>query len=105
MAGRPYDFSQPDAVLPVRHVPAGFLKIDRVVFDALRASGRCPEYRLQNRDVVHFFPTSVSQGVFLSEDYGFCELAASVGHVPHVHMGCRLKHIGRYVYKGESQGT
>jgi len=101
LPGQPYNLSSGVEVVPAMHVPAGFLKIDRAVFESLRASGRCPSYQLQGRNVTHFFPTVVAKGAFLSEDYGFCELAASVGHVPHLHTGCRVKHIGRQTFQAD----
>jgi hypothetical protein len=103
LPGQTYNPSSRVEVVPALHVPAGFLKIDRAVFESLRASGHCPSYRLQGRKVTHFFPTVVEEGSFLSEDYGFCELAASVGHVPHLHTGCRVKHIGRQAFVADVQ--
>jgi len=88
------------APVRVKRVGAGFLRIERRVFEDLIASGACPASNWEQRPVHHFFPTGLFEGEFLSEDYYFCELARRAGHEIHIDPRIRLKHAGRIIYTG-----
>jgi hypothetical protein len=89
-------------LLPVLGVPTGFLRIERRVFQKLIDAAACAPYNLNGKTHYHFFRAGVSNGVFLSEDYFFSELARSVGFQPYIHPEIRLNHVGRMVYTRES---
>jgi hypothetical protein len=86
-------------VIPVLYAPCGFLSIERRVFTDMAASGSCPQYSEQGNTLNHFFQSGVIDGVFLPEDYYFCELARRSGHPAFVDTAIRLRHIGRAVYE------
>lgn len=92
----------PSGLTPVRYAPCGFLSIERRVFDDLLAGGSCPGYGLHGQKLHHFFQSGVVDGVFLSEDYYFCELARRAGHPPFIDPAIRLRHIGRNVYQRDT---
>jgi hypothetical protein len=92
-AGKPF---------PVKYTGAGFLKIERRVFTDLENSGRCPFYASgDGGQIRHFFGTGVLDGVFMSEDYQFCELAAQAGHRVHLDPRIRLRHVGKWTFERE----
>jgi AmiR/NasT family two-component response regulator len=43
-------------------------------------------------------PEREAEGIFLSEDYAFCENARKVGVKAYIDTGIQLGHIGEYVY-------
>lgn len=90
-----------DGLLPVRGVPTGFLRIERVVFQRLIDSQLCPAYSMNGQKLHHFFQSGLRDGSFLSEDYFFSELARSAGFQPYIHPRIRLKHVGRAIYPVE----
>jgi hypothetical protein len=83
----------------VQRVGTGFLRIDRVVFDALIERQLAVEYPLESNRLHHFFPSGVLDGQFLSEDYYFCELAARAGFPVRIDARIRLKHVGRFIFQ------
>src|ERR1700735_4666324 len=88
------------ALIPVRHAPCGFLRIDRRVFDDVAKSGLSPQlkYSFEGHPLHHFFQTGVIDGELLPEDYYFCDLARKAGHPPFVDTAIRLRHVGRAIY-------
>jgi hypothetical protein len=85
-------------LLPARAVPAGFLRIQRSVFEDLIRSGLCVSFRSSASVLHHFFQSGVVNGSFLSEDYMFCHLARQVGHPALIEPRIRLGHVGRKTY-------
>jgi hypothetical protein len=88
-----------DKPFQVRHAGAGFLKIERRVFQDLIASGSFPSYPgADGQTTHHFFASGVVDGEFLSEDYYFSEIATRAGHPVYVDPRIRLAHVGRWTY-------
>jgi hypothetical protein len=86
----------------VARVGAGFLRIDREVFEKLILGGHVVDYPVNETRVHQFFPTGVLNGEFVSEDYYFCALAARAGYSIHIDTRIKLKHVGRLVYQATS---
>jgi hypothetical protein len=97
----PNDPARPE-YRPLARAGTGFLRIDRLVFDALVANGSVASYPVGNAKVHQFFPTGVRNGEFLSEDYYFCELAAQAGFSVYADTRIQLKHVGRFVYQSKA---
>jgi hypothetical protein len=80
-------------MIKARFVPGGFLKIDRSVFEAVIASGKCAIYGAGKYH--HFYNGRIMFDNLLSEDYSFSDLVYSVGIQPWINCGVRLSHDGR----------
>ena len=107
----------PSGVIEVKHSGTGFMCIHRRVFEKLY--DKVPEYRestvtldgerLKNEDgtdlyplTKDFFALSISEdGLYLSEDYHFCELWRSVGGKIYADLDMKLRHIGTHVFDGD----
>jgi hypothetical protein len=98
---------QPDLAPPVpgnedyrlvRRLGTGFLRIDRSAFETLIQKKIAVPYPLDGAQLHQFFPSGVIDGVFLSEDYFFCELLARAGLAIHIDTRIRLRHVGRFIY-------
>lgn len=78
-------------IAPVTRLPTGLMLIRRVVLDTLARSVRC-----YGKGEFHdFFQLFICDDEYLSEDFGFSELAVRAGFIPHLHRGIDLGHIGR----------
>jgi hypothetical protein len=96
--------------LEVRHAGTGFMMIKRGVFELLRPyvnSYRASDYKFTDTgeyvdpEVSEFFATSVNEaGVFLSEDYHFCDLWRKHGGKVHVNPLINLTHLGTHRFYG-----
>ena len=92
--------------LQVRHVPTGFLKIDRAVLKKLR--NHVPSYQQERLEGTgwethhDFFPVRVSGNMYESEDWAFCTLVRQ-------HLDCGvwlntrvvLNHTGTFTYTAQ----
>ena len=93
-------YSDSKGEVEVRHIPTGFLRINRSVFEDLKSY--VPTYYEGDTLYWDFFPTSVRDGVLESEDWGFCSLARDNGHKIHLQTKVILGHIGSYEFKVDS---
>jgi len=94
--------------IKIRHGGTGFMLIKRKVFEYLK--GAVPKYRpgtdkdaegnFKYKEVNEFFATSIKDGVLLSEDWHFCELARQYGMQVYANPFIKLDHIGTYTYSG-----
>lgn len=89
----------------VRHLPTGFMLIDRSVLTTLRDEGGAESYTSldaatgQVVEYHDFFPTGVKDERYLSEDWGFCELARSAGFKVYLNTKVILGHVGTHHYR------
>lgn len=88
----------------VRHLPTGFMLIDRSVLETLIDEGAESYTTLdavtgQTVECHDFFPVGVKEERYLSEDWGFCELARSAGFKIYLNTKVILGHIGTHQYK------
>lgn len=93
----------------VRYVGAGFLLIQRIVFDDVQRHFSLPVCNAQFGlpSVPYFLPMVIAESGgywYLGEDYAFCERARQAGHKIVVDTTIRLGHIGKYTYGWEDAG-
>ena len=84
----------------VKHIPTGLMLISRNVTDLL--SWKYPErvYFEGQKKRYDFFKCGIENGLYLSEDYGFCELYRNVGGKVHCVLDSEITHHGIMNYKG-----
>ena len=82
-------------IAPVNRLPTGMMMIRRAVFDRLAPHVRTFKNKKTGERLHDFFQTFICDDEYLSEDFGFTELATRAGFVPHLHRGIELGHIGR----------
>lgn len=93
--------------LKVTAVGTGFLVIDVAVLKAL--SEICPTFKdtnaLTGQETIgwDFFQTTVINGTWFGEDWGFCLKAAECGFETHINASVRPAHIGQHTYFVESK--
>lgn len=89
--------------IEVRHLPTGFLLIDRKVLEDLRPG--VPSYLAKDsqhaEETRHydFFPAGVIGGGYESEDFFFCSQAAAAGHKPYLQTRVIVDHWGQVNYR------
>lgn len=88
----------------VRWLATGFLLIKREVFDnikKLRLTKYQTVYDDQKHTLTEFFPYPIIDGIKLTEDYGFSELARQAGHKLKWATYVHLTHWGTYGFSGD----
>jgi hypothetical protein len=90
-----------DGWLYATHAPTGFLRIDRSVIERLQAAfpeRRYTDYRRDGtveREAFDLFPQGVQDGRWWGEDFGFCNLAASIGVEARCWPDIDFQHVAR----------
>lgn len=93
----------------VRHVPTGFLMIDRSVFLSLIEKKSIPPYESFQPDtgkievLWDFFPTRVIASRYESEDWAFCSIAREAGFPVYLQTKAVCAHLGNYLYRAEER--
>lgn len=85
---------------PVLYIGAAVMAIDRSVLESLADAH--PELRYTDHAVgqAHaLFEPAIVNGAYLSEDYGFCELAKRAGHQILVHPSLVVRHYGAMFWR------
>lgn len=92
----------------IAHAATGFLCIKREAFERLVAAGAVTKIvRSHGTPVDHmpfyfdYFPAEVVDGIFLSEDYGFCRRWRSIGGRVWCDPEIKLRHHGHHAYAGD----
>jgi len=94
----PADIGPQMGLTEVRYVATGFMAIPRKVLEDM-AKGM-QKINFYGDLVAHpFFQCLINNGVYLSEDYSFCERAARLGYKIWLDPRIILGHIGSYVYR------
>ena len=93
----------------VRYVGAGFLLIQRMVYEDVQRTFALPtcNTRFGAATVPYYLPMVIADTGgywYLGEDYAFCERARKAGHRITVDTTIRLGHIGAYTYGWEDAG-
>jgi hypothetical protein len=87
-------------VLPCKRVPLGFAYVKRNVLDTLWRNAEDKPYKLGPNEARIVFETPYKDGVFIGEDYDFCdkvrEAGFKIGALPRIELG----HIGHKSYRG-----
>jgi glycosyltransferase involved in cell wall biosynthesis len=92
-----------DPEVEVKKIPTGFLKIDVDVFRKLEPIAktyfRKDPMEEKPREEKMFFPIGISkEGQSLTEDWGFCELAESVGYKLYWNVNVIVEHFGLHTF-------
>jgi hypothetical protein len=96
-----------DGMLEVKQLGTGFMLIHKSVFEQLKPVAS--EYTEHRDDgsvftAYDFFPAGVSgKKVYVSEDYGFCDMWKSIGGKLYMNPFLKLTHTGSYVFSGDLQ--
>lgn len=97
-------------IVPVRHLGTAFLCIDAKVLKALAINERrfvYDDYSTGNLidmwDLFPIGPAGDTSGnrVYMSEDWGFCNIAADAGFKTHVHAEVICSHTGSHTFRGD----
>lgn len=91
----------------VKQVCTGFTLIDRKVFTKMRDEGFADTYKSygysgaeNGGEEYDWFKVGVKDGVYLSEDYWFCQIARKLGFKIYVDVDIDLTHSGIKKYNG-----
>ena len=90
-------------IVPVKHLPTGFLSIKREVFQKLSPQVPSYSYELSHNhptvDIKQFFPGGhIQDGRVESEDWAFCRIAQENGFMVEFDTNIIVKHHGNKVY-------
>ena len=96
-------------VVEVAHAGTGFMLIRREVFELLEpkmGQARASNFGRFSEWYTEYFKTDIgSDGVFLSEDWYFCEQYRKLGGQIHLIPSIKLDHIGMHVFTGDINFT
>lgn len=100
-------YAQADASgeVAVRHMPTGFMMIDRSVL--LDLQNDVQKYRHVDmgkgitETVYEYFSAGSYLGEFETEDWYFCRLASEAGHPPYLNVNVVLPHTGTYTFEAQ----
>lgn len=98
-----HKYADENGEVEVRHIPTGFMLIDRSVLEKLQ--DRVPCYTLlhaatKKREFNYdFFPVRVVNGEYESEDWAFCSLAREAGFKVMFNTKVLTRHIGIHTYR------
>lgn len=99
-------------ICEVDHAATGCMLVHRCVFETLKNTATSylndiPGYEdhCDNGAFWDFFQVGVKDGRYLSEDYGFCNMAKAHGFKIHALIGCNITHTGRYGFSGRFLGS
>ncbi len=96
-------FADSNGEIEVKHVPTGFLLIDRAVLEAVAKES--PTYLSKENDSAEelrywdMFPSGVLNGRYETEDFYFCSEARAYGHPPYLNVNVVIDHIGSLTYR------
>lgn len=96
-------------VVEVAHAGTGFMLIRREVFEVLEpnmSKARAANFGRFNEWYTEYFKTDIgAEGVFLSEDWYFCEQYRKLGGKIHLIPDIKLDHIGMHIYTGDIEAA
>ena len=91
-----------DDFIETRYTGTGILLIQRIVLDKMRESFPNDVYtagdKLRTTDFFRYFDTELKDGIYLSEDYWFCDRWRQLGGKVYLYTKFRCKHWGTYAY-------
>jgi len=85
------------------YIASGFMAISANLLRRIRDETPLPLLHPNDLKFYPFFeekqyPDRAGEGIFLSEDYDFCEKARAIGVKPYVDTSVQLGHLGEYTY-------
>lgn len=87
-----------DEFIETRYTGTGILLIQRNVLEKMRTSFPNDIYNATNILYFRYFDTELKDGVYLSEDYWFCDRWRQLGGQIYIHTKFRCRHWGTYAY-------
>jgi|LauGreSuBDMM15SN_2_FD.fasta_scaffold03619_2 hypothetical protein len=88
-----------DDFIETKYAGTGILLIQRIVLDKMRESFPNDVYtRGGNTDFFRYFDTELKDGIYLSEDYWFCDRWRQLGGKVYLYTKFRCRHWGTYAY-------
>ncbi len=112
-------FVDENSIVEIRHAGTGFMCIHRSVFEKLSdkvssyreatlQTSNAPEAEARSLErypfIKEFFALKITEGgLYLSEDYYFCDLWRSHGGKIYADLSIRLRHMGTHVFSGNLQ--
>jgi len=96
-----------EEVVPVRAIGTGFLWMTRAALETMRpAMPVIGPTQGEGSGWTQWFPAGLRKGIYMSEDFAFCDLAWDAGVSVYAHRGVRLTHVGLHGYElGETAAT
>lgn len=88
-----------DDFIETKYAGTGILLIQRIVLDKMRESFPNDVYtRGGTTDFFRYFDTELKDGIYLSEDYWFCDRWRQLGGKVYLYTKFRCRHWGTYAY-------
>ena len=91
-----------DDFIETRYAGTGILLIQRIVLDKMRESFPNDAYTQVRKEGTtesfRYFDTELKDGIYLSEDYWFCDRWRQLGGKVYLYTKFRCKHWGTYAY-------
>ena len=92
-----FDIGPQDGLVEVKYVATGFMAIPKKVLKDMAA--KIPKVNAYGDLLMHpFFQPMIHEGIYLSEDYSFCQRARELGYKIWLDPRIVLGHIGQFVY-------
>ena len=92
-----FDIGPQNGLVEVKYVATGFMAIPRKILAEMAA--KLPKVNAYGDLLMHpFFQPIVHEGIYLSEDYSFCQRARELGYKIWLDPRIVLGHIGSYIY-------
>jgi len=94
-------FAAPNGEVEVRHLPTGFMMIDRSVIETLcrTESIYVTPKGAELSEAVDLFPAGVVGSRYESEDWGFCRIAREMNFPAFLQSRIICSHMGNMIYK------
>jgi len=94
-------YADPNGEVEVRHLPTGFMMIDRSVIETLcrTESIYVSPKGAELIESIDLFPSGVVGSRYESEDWGFCRIAREMGIPSHLQTRIICSHMGNMIYK------
>ncbi len=87
-----------DDFIETRYTGTGILLIQRNVLEKMREKFPNDIYNATNINYFRYFDTELKDGIYLSEDYWFCDRWRQLGGNIYIYTKFRCRHWGTYAY-------
>ncbi len=86
-------------IIQTRYIGTGIMLIQRSVFDEMKKKYPLDVYDCMGTHYFRYFDTELKYGVYLSEDYWFCDRWRELGGEVFLMPNFKCKHWGSYAYE------
>jgi len=87
-----------DDFIETRYTGTGILLVQRDVFEKMRTNFPNDIYNAVNISYFRYFDTELKDGIYLSEDYWFCDRWRQLGGKIYIYTKFKCRHWGTYAY-------